>query len=311
VTIQVHLDTDIGGDTDDLCALAMLLGWPGADLVGVTTSSEEKGARAGLASYVLRLAGRGDVPVVAGADGSLGGYRTRHDLQDLGRYWPGTVEPEPSRPGAALDLLAKNAEAGATIVAIGPWTNLALLEAVRPGLLGSTRVVVMGGYVRPPRPGFPSWGPEVDYNVQQDAMAARVVWERCAPVLVQLSVCLEARLRGAHLARLRGGGELARLVARQGEQQGTDQDMGRMGREHPELPDDLLNFHYDPLACAVAAGWDGARVEDLELRTREEDGVLDFPEEPGGFKTRVVTGIDGPRFEEDWLRAVVPVRPGD
>jgi hypothetical protein len=25
----VHLDTDIGGDIDDLCALAMLLRWPG------------------------------------------------------------------------------------------------------------------------------------------------------------------------------------------------------------------------------------------------------------------------------------------
>ncbi len=33
----MHLETDIGGDTDDLCALAMLVGWPGVELVGVTT----------------------------------------------------------------------------------------------------------------------------------------------------------------------------------------------------------------------------------------------------------------------------------
>ena len=117
---------------------------------------------------------------------------------------------------------------------------------------------------------------------------------------------LEARLRGAHLARLKGGGDLARLVARQGELQGVEEGMGRTGREHPELPDDLLNFHYDPLACAVAVGWDGARVEELELGAREEDGVLTFPEEPGGRKTRVVTDVDSPRFEEEWLRAVVP-----
>ena len=71
----IHLDTDIGGDTDDLCALAMLLGWPGVELVGVTTCSDSGGLRAGLARYALRLAGREDVPVAAGADGSLGGHR--------------------------------------------------------------------------------------------------------------------------------------------------------------------------------------------------------------------------------------------
>ena len=116
----------------------------------------------------------------------------------------------------------------------------------------------MGGYVRPPRPGLGRWTPETDYNVQQDAVAASVVWERCAPVLVPLTAGLEARLRGAHLARLKGGGDLARLIARQGELQGAEEGMGRTGREHPELPDDLLNFHYDPLACAVGVGWDGA-----------------------------------------------------
>jgi purine nucleosidase len=303
----VHVDTGIGSDTDDLCALAMLLGWPGVELAGVTTCTEEAGVRAGLASYTLRLAGREDVPVVAGADGSLGGYRSSHDLPDLSRYWPEPVEPLSAPPGAALNLLAASAEAGATVVAIGPQTNLALLEGARPGLLASTRVVVMGGYVRPPRPGLVPWGPEMDYNVQQDATAASIVWERCAPVVVQLSVCLEVRLCEAHLTRLRRGGDLARLVADQSELYGAQEGMGTTGRKNPGLPDDLLNFHYDPLACAVASGWDGAQVEELELRTRMEEGVLAFPEEPGGRKTRVVTEVDGPRFEEEWLRAVASV----
>jgi hypothetical protein len=35
--LRVHLDTDLGSDTDDLCALAMLLGWPDVEVVGVTT----------------------------------------------------------------------------------------------------------------------------------------------------------------------------------------------------------------------------------------------------------------------------------
>ena len=54
---RIHLDTDIGGDIDDLCALAMLLGWADAELVGVTTCSDSGGLRAGLARHALRLAG--------------------------------------------------------------------------------------------------------------------------------------------------------------------------------------------------------------------------------------------------------------
>ncbi len=30
-----------------------------------------------------------------------------------------------------------------------------------------------------------------------------------------------------------------------------------LARRHAGLPDDFINFHHDPLACAVAAGWDG------------------------------------------------------
>jgi inosine-uridine nucleoside N-ribohydrolase len=300
----IHLDTDIGGDTDDLCALAMLLGWPGVELVGVTTCSDPSGLRAGLARYALRLAGRDDVPVVAGADGSLGGYRDPPGLSDLGRYWPEPVAPERSPPGAALDLLARSVEMGATVIGVGPWTNLALLEVTRPGSLASTQLVVMGGYVRAAGAGLPAWEPEMDYNVQQDTLAARIVWERCDPLVVQLSVTLEATLREAHLPRLREGGALARLVARQGQLYGAESEMRRVGREHPRLPDDLLNFHYDPLACAIAAGWDGARVEMLRLSVQSKDGVLTFPESPNGRPTRVVTDVDGSRLEQEWVEAM-------
>ena len=44
---RVHLDTDLGGDPDDGCALAMLLGWPGVEVVGITTTADSDGRRAG------------------------------------------------------------------------------------------------------------------------------------------------------------------------------------------------------------------------------------------------------------------------
>ena len=38
---RIHLDTDLGGDTDDLCALAMLLKWPSVQITGITTNTED------------------------------------------------------------------------------------------------------------------------------------------------------------------------------------------------------------------------------------------------------------------------------
>src|SRR5436189_172857 len=43
--MRVHLDTDFGGDPDDACALAMLLGWPDVELVGITTTTDRGGRR--------------------------------------------------------------------------------------------------------------------------------------------------------------------------------------------------------------------------------------------------------------------------
>ena len=49
---KIHLDTDIGGDMDDVCALAMLLKWPDLEITGVTTVSDDQGETGRL--YALR-----------------------------------------------------------------------------------------------------------------------------------------------------------------------------------------------------------------------------------------------------------------
>ena len=96
---KIHLDTDIGGDIDDLCALAMVLKWPGAELTGVTTVAEHEvtghrgGKRAGMVHYVLGLAGRTDVPVAAGAEATLACYRVFQGLPDETVYWPEPIDP--------------------------------------------------------------------------------------------------------------------------------------------------------------------------------------------------------------------------
>ena len=144
----------------------------------------------------------------------------------------------------------------------------------------------------------------MDYNVQQDTLGAMIVWERCHPRVVQLPVVLDATLHAVHLPQLREGCVLTRLIARQSGLYGADGDMNLLGREHPGLRDDLLNFHYDPLACAVAACWDGVRVEELRLSARSNNGPRAFRELPSGNPTRVVTGIDGSPLEREWVESV-------
>ena len=136
----------------------MVLNWPGADLLAVTTVAEHQGKRAGFARYVLKLAGRDDIPVAAGAEASLKGYRYWQGSTDK-HYWPEPIPSAPSGPEEVLDLLERSIEQGTVIVAIGAFTNLARLEERKPGILARANLVLMGGYVFLPREGFPAWGP--------------------------------------------------------------------------------------------------------------------------------------------------------
>ncbi len=265
---KLHLDTDIGGDIDDLCALAMVLNWPGVDLLAVTTNQDNSGRRAGYARYALRLAGRDDIPVAAGADASLDCYRIYPGLPDEAAYWPEPIPPAPGPLDAALDLLQRSIEQGAIIAAIGAYTNLALLAKRSPGILRNANLVLMGGYVFPPRAGYPAWGNDFDWNVQNDIGSAQIVIERSNPTLVPLTVTVETALRRAHLPALRQAGPLARLIARQAEAFAIEYgNEAQYGQTCADLPDDIINFQHDPLACAIALGWrDGVEISELPLK---------------------------------------------
>ena len=54
--LKLHLDTDLGGDIDDMCALAMVLNWPDVELLAVTTVADDQGRRAGYARNPVRVA---------------------------------------------------------------------------------------------------------------------------------------------------------------------------------------------------------------------------------------------------------------
>lgn len=300
--MKLHLDTDLGGDIDDLCALLMLLRWPGVEITAITTSAEADGRRAGYVRHALRLEGREDVPVAAGANSPLD-----HPYPDEQRYWGEPVAPAPTSPDEALSLLKQSIERGATVAAIGPYTNLHLLETRHPGILENARLFLMGGYVYPPRAGFPQLRGADDYNVQVDAQAAlRVVESASVPTLVPLSVTVETFLRRAHLEPLRAAGALGALLARQAEAYAVDEKYEeKYGQACKGLPRDILNFQHDPLTCAVALGWSaGVEIAEVPLSWKLTDGLLYATVDARARTARVVTRVDGEGFSQFWLDTV-------
>jgi purine nucleosidase len=206
--LKVHLDTDLGGDIDDLCALAMLLRWrEDVHIIGITTVAEAKGKRAGYIRYVLSLEEKDEIPVAAGADVSQGFYR----YSELGyppeqRYWPEKITPLSNEPDKAIELLKQSIDQGATIIGIGPFTNLYLLDMKYPGILKQANLFLMGGFVYPVRTGFPGWGNDLDWNIQVDAKSAKHVIENSNPTLIPLTITVETALRRAYLKDLEKAG---------------------------------------------------------------------------------------------------------
>src|SRR5271157_6246911 len=64
---KVIIDTDIGDDIDDAFAIALAVRSPELEILGVTTTFGDTEARARIADRLLGEAGRGEIPVLAGA----------------------------------------------------------------------------------------------------------------------------------------------------------------------------------------------------------------------------------------------------
>ncbi len=216
--IPIFLDTDIGDDVDDALALAIILNSPELFLRGVTTVFRDAPRRALLAREVLRLFGRDDVPVAAGASQPLlepyeaipGGAHLGRQFEALGQAEAPALEPH------AIDFLAERIRQAArdgerpTVVAIGPLTNIALLFARHPDTVVQCRLLVMGGYWKEPRP---------EWNIRCDPEAAAMVFRSGADItMVGLDVTLKCVLSDEQVARFREAGTpratfLADLIA--------------------------------------------------------------------------------------------------
>src|SRR5918998_715725 len=123
----VLLDTDIGTDVDDLLALALLVGAPEFQLIGVTTVYGDTDLRARMTRQVLDQLECRAVLIGIGARETLTGrpvWWAGHEGQGI----PGLDRVQIDEGATAADLLHQAAtehQGRLELFAIGPLTNVA------------------------------------------------------------------------------------------------------------------------------------------------------------------------------------------
>ena len=171
---KIIIDTDIGDDIDDAIALFAAMR-QGFDILGITTVFRNTTERAHMARKMLMEYGGGyeNVPVYAGYGDPYGTPATAychipHYTQDLDMncYAPTDTDPE-----AAIDFIINAChtyDKELTVIAIGPFTNIARVIEKDPTALNSAaQVAIMGGaYLRQ----------YADWNVICDTIAADIMY---------------------------------------------------------------------------------------------------------------------------------------
>ena len=193
------IDTD--GACDDLIALQMCLAAEHADLCAVTTVAGAVPVNVATANVLATLdfAGSPGIPVHQGAEAPL-----QRDLETsqhiLGPRGTGDRElPTPVGTadvcGAAEALVQLAADldgAAATLVALGPLTNLAHAIAIDPECLSRFhRIVIMGTATD----GVGNITDEAEFNTWADPEAAAVMFDNpCAVTVVGWEACRTSSL---------------------------------------------------------------------------------------------------------------------
>ena len=205
----VLLDTDIGSDVDDLLALALLVGSPELQLIGVTTVYGDTVAAGPDDPPGSRPAGvTSAVPIGIGARETLTGrpvWWAGHEGQGI----PGLDQVQIDEGITAADLLQQAAtehRGRLELFAIGPLTNVAEAISADDNFATSLHhLYIMGGAF---------WMEQAEHNIKSDPEAADIVFRSGIPMTIcGLDVTQRVRLREADMSADPRGGRWHRLGA--------------------------------------------------------------------------------------------------
>ena len=315
--IPIVIDTDIGADPDDALALTLALGSPEVGLRGVTIVSGDVGWRGRIATRLLGMAGRPDIPVLLG----LG-----DPPRMLGTEGVGVLDHPFDGPEARLDptpavdwLLAESRRHPFHLVAVGPLTNVAAAIERDPGfatrLLGLT---VMGGLLDPAtmpvawqrairERGAAGWP---DYNTMCDPEAALTVARCGTPVTwVPLDVTMRAPLRQTAREQLPADHPLGAALDRAidaWQESWFPTALPPLDDPSP-VPSDAVAILHDPLAVASLFAGEWLCLRPARVTAAVEDDIFRLREREDGALAQIAVAVDGAEFEAFFLGRVLRV----
>jgi purine nucleosidase len=285
---HILLDTDIGDDIDDALALALVLRSPEIELHTVTTVFGDTQKRARLASHLLSVFGREDVPVAAGLQMPLQ-FRHRPSGVPQASILDEYAGLSNLSTLSAPELIIQTAMAHygrLTLLCIGPQTNIATALRLEPQLfMAIGNIIMMGG-----TSGFP-WP---DWNVRSDARAAQIVLAAGRPVtMLGWNVTTRCQMREEDIELLRQNATpQAHLLS---------QLIGVWQRHRPRWHSELPYLH-DPLTVVALCAPELFRFEEMTARVLLHGPLQGFmvPRVMDGPLVRAAMDVDVDKARE-WV----------
>lgn len=217
---KIIIDTDIGDDIDDAYALAYALNRKEFDILGITTVYRNSYQRAKIVAALLDSYNRKDIPVCAGED-----YPIKNGIHvesfvtllpdgrpNIPHYFEDFADYDISNTHAVDFILnqIKNNPYQITLVAIGPYTNLARAYQKDPETFKKLKMIMcMGGQ---------SLSTFAEWNVRCDPEACDIILKSGVPLtFVGVDVTKECYLSQADIhylttKRSKSGQLLARML---------------------------------------------------------------------------------------------------
>ena len=305
----VIVDTDAG--TDDMLALAFLLGRSDVHIEAITVVNGMAHVPAGAANILalLQLAGHPEIPVYVGSAVPLAGRaafpaawrKTSDDLPgvDLPKT---TAKPQAESAVAYLTRRLNDTKRPVRILALGPLTNLGAVLRQDPFAIHTIEeMVIMGGAVRVPgnlSDGgvFNTDNTKAEWNFYIDPLAASIVFGSKASIrLIPLDATQQAPIRADFLKTLTDGAKTP-LETFAAQVLASDATFIKQG----------YFYAWDPLAAVALVDVDAVQVTPLNIQidmTRIQQGRT--VETQGGVpNARVALTADAVRFRREFLAAL-------
>lgn len=305
----VIIDTDAGAD--DLMAIAFLLSRSDIQVEAVTIENGMAHVPAGAKNVLrlLKLAGRGDVPVFLGRENPLSGTQEfpeewRKASDDL----PGLDLPQPSRPAdsrSAEDYLLKrflDAARPLQVLALGPLTNLGEVFSRSPRAAHTGRqLVILGGAIGVSgnlgEGGiFKTDNAASEWNFFIDPVAAKIVFSSGIPIrLVPLDATQQVPIDMALFERIQERAEtpLAKFVA-------------QVLRSNRDLIREGFYFATDPLAATALANPAVVTFRPMAVQISDKPDELGRTVAIKKARTNMLVAIDADnlRFRDVFMTAL-------